>query len=377
MPNSLLDDFDSVSKSQWLAKIEKDLKGHSIADLMWHLPDLTIDPFAHIDDVNGESPAPIISNSADNTWLIGEDIPVENNDFKAANQRALTALLGGVNAPCFILDNYPSESHLALLLNDIFLEYISCHFTEKTHNRNPLSFLESFKKIAGNNPNNPLELRGGIAYDPFADGRQDVKVLSETILFCKENLPCFTVLDIQGAPFFKGSEHVVEELTSILKAGENYLKRLTDNGLHATDIAHAMSFSIPIGISYFIEIAKIRAFKLLWGNILKAYGISPAIPVIHAKIGSETQVVDTHTNKIRATTQAMSAVIGGVHRLTIAPSDALSDSPLPSNIRIARNVQHLLQMESYFDKVIDPAAGSYYIEALTEQIAEKVWSHII
>ena len=189
------------------------------------------------------------------------------------------------------------------------------------------------------------------------------------------------MLSIDGGQFFKGSENVVEELTQTLLAANDYINLLKNNDLNIENINDFIKFNFNIGISYFIEIAKLRAFKLLWANVLDAQGFNnPSnsgsknlAPTIHAYISPETQVEDVHTNKIRATTQAMSAVLGGVNMLTIAPSDALSAESSDFSRRIARNVQHLLQMESYLDKVADPAAGSFYIEKLTNQIAEAVW----
>jgi methylmalonyl-CoA mutase len=106
----------------------------------------------------------------------------------------------------------------------------------------------------------------------------------------------------------------------------------------------------------------------LWGNVLKAYDVTPSVPSIHARVSKDSFVEDAHKNKIRVTTQAMSAVLAGVESLTIDPTE---DSDFGK--RISRNVQHLLQLESYLDRVADPAAGSYYIEQLTNQIAEAVW----
>jgi methylmalonyl-CoA mutase len=378
--NHLFSEFTPSTKAEWLAKIERDLKGRSPEDLNWLLHNtingedapLSISPFAHAADLPNLR-QPIVGNHTSNEWAIGEHITVQPKQNKAANSLALTALMGGVNAPCFIFDkNFPSETQLDALLDGVELDYISTYFRETTENRSPFTFLKTFKNRAEKEGKNALLLRGGIFYDPFADGRFDVVAATETVRFAAENLPKFSVLSVNAERFFDGSTQVVEELLQTLTLGELYLKKLAENGLEAKMVSDTISFRFQIGVSYFVEMAKIRAFKLLWGNVLAAYGIEPIPPMIFASTTAQTFVEDPHTNKIRTTTQAMSAVIGGAAMLTLQPTE---DTDFGR--RIARNVQHLLGMESYLDKVVDPSAGSYYIETLTNKIAEAVWERFI
>jgi methylmalonyl-CoA mutase len=390
---NLFSEFQGTSKNQWLNRIEKDLKGRSMSELYERLlnplqssESIVIDAFAHAEDFKEIYPTPIVGENNGNTWLIGEDIEVKNKDFKAANKQALTALMGGVNAPHFIFETFPTAAQLAVLLAEIELDYIFIFFSEKTKNKNPLNFIKEFENLVLELGKNAKILRGGILFDPFADGRHEVKATSELLLWTKEHLPLFKVINIEAGQFFKGSENVIAELGQTLKAGENYLKRLTDVGIESSLIAAHLQFSFHMGIHYFIEMAKIRAFKLLWANVLTAYNTPLTLSSssrqggivfcdIHAIISSDTQVEDGNANKIRATTQAMSAILGGISSLTIAPSDVKNVENAAFNHRIARNIQHLLQMESYFDRVADPAAGSFYIEQLTNQIAEAAWQY--
>jgi methylmalonyl-CoA mutase len=372
----LFSEFTSSTKAEWLTKIERDLKGRSPEDLNWLLPNvsngqdapLRISPFAHAEDFSTLS-EPIIGNRTSNEWAIGENIYVEN-EVKAANRLALTALMGGVNALCFVFDEkFPSDNQLTTLIDGVELDYISTFFKEKTENRSPLSFLKTLKNRVEKDGKNAFILRGGIFYDPFSDSRFDLVAATETIIYAAENFPKFSVLSVNAEPFFEDSTNVVDELFQSLTAGELYLKKLTINGLDAKIINNTISFRFQIGMSYFVEIAKIRAFKILWGNVLSAYNIEPTTPLIFASTTAKTYVDDPHTNKIRTTTQAMSAVIGGADMLTLQPTENNDFGR-----RISRNVQLLLGMESYLDKVVDPAAGSYYIETLTNKIAEAVWA---
>ena len=253
------------------------------------------------------------------------------------------------------------------------MDYVSVHFTEKTWNQNPLPFLKNLRKIALENGKNASVLRGSIAHDPFADGRHDVKKTTELIAWASQNLPNFKVITIDSSAYFQDSERFFDELLGTLLAVNIYCKKLMDNGLDINILFNSMQFNFEIGTSYFIEIAKLRAFKLLWGNLLAAYNVEPSLPTIKANISIKTQTAAVDTNKVKATTQAMSAVLGGINVLTIAPSDAVTNASSDFSRRIARNVQHLLQMESYFDRVTDPAAGSYYIEKITADLAEMVW----
>ncbi len=376
LSNNLFSEFAPSTKSEWLAKIDRDLKGRSIEELNWQLPNLdgtplSISPFAHAEDLP-IAPESLTGNRTSNTWEIGENIAVGDN-MKAANALALTGLVGGVNAPCFIFDNdFPSETQLNTLLTDVELDYISIFFKEKTENRSPLAFLKTLKTKVEKDGKNAFLLRGGIFYDPFADGRFDIVSATEVVRFAAENCPDFSVLSVNAERFFTDSEHVVDELLQALTAGEIYLNKLTNNDLDIKIVHRAMSFRFQMGVSYFVEIAKLRAFKILWGNVLAAYDCAPMSPVIFASTTDKTFVADPHTNKIRSTTQAMSAVIGGATQLTLQPTEG-SDF----GRRIARNVQHLMTMESYLDKVVDPSAGSYYIETLTNKIAEAVWNEFV
>jgi methylmalonyl-CoA mutase len=355
---NLFQEFEATTKAQWLARVERDLKGKPLAELAFEKGPLSILPFSHADDFVGKNLEPIIGNGTDNSWAIGEDIEVINDNFKEGNKQALTALMGGANALFLKLKTYTTDNQLNTLLENIEFEYIETHFNISSKENTLLSFLENFNKIISKKGK---ILRGSVSTD-------SKEVPTEILLWIKENLPLFKIITIEGSVFHKGSDNVVEELTQMLLEGEKQLNYLKINDLDIDLFKNNIQFNISIGISYFIEIAKIRALKLLWGNVLKAYDATPSLPSIHAKISKESFIEDAHKNKISVTTQAMSAVLAGVNSLTIDPTE---DSDFGK--RISRNVQHLLQLESYLDRVQDPSAGSYYIEQLTTQIAEAVW----
>jgi methylmalonyl-CoA mutase len=147
-----------------------------------------------------------------------------------------------------------------------------------------------------------------------------------------------------------------------------------DNSLSIKEITQTICLSISIEKSYFLQIARLRALRLLWYNLLANYDTVPTELPINV-IFNTTEVSDNENQQlIEAATMAMSAVLGGATRLTVLPA-TFEDTAFAQ--RIARNVQHLLKMESYLDKVIDPAAGSYYIETLTEDLAQRAWERFL
>jgi len=193
-----------------------------------------------------------------------------------------------------------------------------------------------------------------------------------------EILPQFKLLHLDGTLFYKGKAQTTTELAHILKVASEYFETLMEGNLSAGTIHHQFHVSLSVGTSFFVAIAKIRAFKLLWLNLAKAYGVDHgSVPPIHIRTAAEEQMTDTNTNMIRTTTQAMSAVMGDIQRLTVTPADSFGGDSTDFTRRIARNVQHLLKYESHLDHVIDPAKGSYYIEHMTKQFAEIAWGKFV
>ena len=218
-------------------------------------------------------------------------------------------------------------------------------------------------------------LRGSIEYDPVQAGGiiVDWRYLADLLEFGQETFPLFKIISID----FSLNDNPVNALAETLKTANTYLHKLSERGISLELASRSLQFSVPVGKSYFLEIAKIRALKLLWINVLKSWNTTVSYPIVSAHFQPRAYTDDLYTNMIRASTMAMSAVIGGADRLSVRPYDAgreaLAQYPAGFGRRIARNVQHLLKMESAFDELSDPAAGSYYIEKLTENLAEKAW----
>lgn len=367
---SLFTEFPPISKEEWLAKVEKDLKGRSIAELDWE-PEagIKISPFFHVQDQ--KKPATTGDHREQNHWEIGQYIPL--TDAKTANLRTLRALNGGVNAPRFALESQLTAPALTQLFEGIVPSYISTHFSFLKPDIDPVALWQAFQLFLQQNDIPVAQIKGSFAYDPLAH-HNDIN-------------PLLTLLSGREAPYFKfvtlaatAELGTVEALADLILRGQTYLSELQDQGIAPSQTQAHLQFSIVLGDHFFMEIAKIRALRLLWLNVLHAYQVEPIAPSIVAHTKAPQSGEDPYLHMIRSATQSMSAVIGGAQRLYVAPADyqqATHESRFADNPdfgpRIARNVQHLLQMESFLDRVIDPAAGSYYIEHLSEQLAVKAW----
>ncbi len=370
----LFEEFSPVSKAEWLAKIEKDLKGKPLSDLQFHLEeDITLEPFYHPDDFTTND-APVTSAKQRNTWEIAEYIDVQ--DIKTANTQALEALNGDVNALLFELHREPTEAELTQLLAGIQLEYISTNFGQHFPGKNPQLLLQRFYNFLKENGKNPAKISGSINFDAILDWvDKPFGEMAEAIQFCQHEMPQFRVIEVDARRLHSGVDRTSSELALLIAKGSEYLAQLSAFDISAAVANQHMQFAIAISTSYFVEIAKIRALKLLWANVLRAYNAPVVMPVIEVHFAPESQDNNPNTNMIRAATQALSAVVGGADRVYVLPANAaLGEASTSFTRRIARNVQHLLQLESHADKVMDPAAGSFYIEKLTEKLATEAWS---
>ena len=365
---NLFSEFPPATKADWLAKVEKDLKGKPIDTLDWYLEEgLILSPFAHAEDII-EPYSPLSGTRSTNQWEKGVIIKV--SQIKLANQEALSALENGATAICFELKKSPSKEDLNVLFDSIGLEWISTHFLlrQKAWKRF-VSYFKDYLERKGYDLTKiacSFSLKGNI----LTEGKDAASWLAYA-----QALPKAQFLTIDAISFYKGTDHVVEELANTIAKGNDYLIALNEQGLDFSVGVANIQFAITLGDSYFLNIAKIRALSILWQQVLGAWNIATErTPRIEVHLTKMTQTDNEHYNKIKATAQAMSAVIGGASRLYIYPSDTFKDgSGTPFAQRIALNVQHLMEMESYLDRVIDPAAGSYYIEQLTDQLAEAAW----
>jgi methylmalonyl-CoA mutase len=396
--NKLFDQFPSVSTEEWLRKIESDLKGADFEkSMVWKPVDgISVNPFyrsedltglPHIDNMPGEAPFLRGTGKTDNSWYIRESIIVE--DSESANKKALSLLNRGVNSLCFVFppDYKFTAKSIEKLISGIFLEAIEINFQPQG---SALELLESIREAITSRGIKPSMLKGAIEADPLGrlmvNGKLCVPVLEgieylDKLIKESSDFPNLRVIRVDGSNFGNAGSSSVQELAMTLSMGNEYMSKLTSAGLAADKVADAISFTFGIGSSYFIEIAKLRAARVLWATIINKYQPQNSDSMkmrIHSVTSEWNKTVyDPYVNMLRTQTEAMSATLGGADSLTILPFDKSFASPGEFSQRIARNQQLLLKEESYFDKIADPAAGSYYIENVTTSIAEKAWSLFI
>ena len=370
LSSTLFSEFPAVSKEEWLEKIKQDLKSKAIEELHWSLDGLDgikADPFAHADDHKKRQPVPFRLTS---DWEIGEDF--EGHDLVSANRQALQSLGFGLESPRFLLDENLGDHRMETLLEGIDLGIVSTHFYEKNKNAQPKHILDHFIHTAKKYGSYTKQLRGSVNW-----WNEDAVVLEdalELVELAENKLPNFKVLPVNAHDFFDGPEGAVQELANTVFKAEMWLSALAEKQISPAITNRYVFFSLAVGTNYFVEIAKLRALRLLWANVMHAWGVGEwQMPYLDAHFALGDQLEDAHQNMIRATTQAMSAVIGGADRLTVLPSDDFTAQSSGFARRVARNVQHILKMESHLDWVADPVAGSYFVEDLTVKLAGAAW----
>lgn len=360
-------EFPPVATEEWEAIIQKDLKGKDYKEtLRWDTREgFESLPFYRSEDLGklDHSVEPL-ANSAD--WSILEII--EDAQPTKANEQALRALENGAGGLYIRLssDRIATKNDLESLLNDIQIEFITLVFSSSISSS---KVIEWFQEIITDRNLSPDAVNIHFAADIFSHAAQSgqlptnewKKTASERFL----NKTGFLL--INTSVFANAGATLVQQLAFALAAGNEYL------GV-SPELGKSLSFNFSSGPLYFPEIAKFRAFRLLWPRILEEYGLSN----VPTKVLSETALWnkaqnDAHNNMLRVTTEAMSAAIGGCNGISIHRFDEHFNEPSPFASRIARNTQLILQEEAYLSKVSDPGAGSYYIEVLTEKLAEESW----
>lgn len=391
----LFTEFPEVSTEQWEAAITTDLKGADYErKLVWRTDEgFNVRPYYRAENLEGieflgtrSGEYPYVRGVCkSNHWRVHQTIGVTCP--KTANEQMLEVLNAGIDSIglCICKEGFSAED-LDVLLKDVCLTAIEVTFSGKgmaSVAELMLAKLEKEKVDAE-------QIRINFVIDPI------IEKLSMQGAFscCEDGSKCFEkiaglvkkataykhvrMVGVSGHEFHNSGSTIVQELAFTLAAGHEYIVRLMDAGLTVDQAVRSIRFSMAVSSNYFMEMAKFRAARMLWANIVKAYAPKKGCSCkmfAHAVTSKWNQTVyDPYVNMLRGTTEAMSAAIAGVHSLEVTPFDAAYETPNDFSRRIARNVQLLLKYESHFDQVIDPAGGSYYIENLTKNIAEQAWA---
>lgn len=400
----LFSDFPPISTEEWMAKITADLKGADFEKkLVWKTNEgFKVNPFYRnedleglktVDSLPGEFPY-VRGTKKDNDWYTRQDIAV--SDFAAANAKALDVLNKGITSLGFCIDGDDvNAANIKTLLKDILPEYVELNFS--TCHRKALDLIKILVEYYKESGADVMKCFGSVNYDPFKPllkkGRDAEGWVEKSVEIVKAAapLPRFRVLAVNAYAVNDGGAYIYQELGYALANGNQILSALVEAGLDATLVAKKIKFNFGIGGNYFMEIAKFRAARWLWAEIVAAY--RPICPnecpsksedgecrcatkiYAHAQTSMFNKTVfDAHVNLLRTQTEAMSATIAGINSLTVRPFDETYKTSDDFSQRIARNQQLLLKEECHFDKITDASAGSYYIENLTNSIAEQAWA---
>lgn len=384
----LFDMFPECSYEEWRAKVEADLKGADFnKKLVWRTNEgFNVEPvyraeniadFKTVDTLPGEYPY-VRGTRTDNDWLIRQEVladtPAEANAIaKEIITKGITSL--GFNVAL------ESEADVKALLDGIDIKKFELNF--KCCPRKAVSLA---KVLVDYLRNNGLlnDFHGSIDFNPMRRALKhgtefpgDIKALSLELLDVVKIVPELRVFAVDSFMFCDAGAYIFQELGYALAWGSEWLSMLTDAGVKADDVARRIKFNMGVSSNYFMEIAKFRAARMVWAQIVEQYKPESKLSskmLCHAVTSSFNQTIyDAHVNLLRSQTETMSAALAGVDSITTVPFDVPYKKPDAFSERIARNQQFLLKEESHLDKVVDPAGGSYYVETLTVSLAKEAW----
>lgn len=385
----LFNQFPPVSYETWRAKVDADLKGVPFEKkLVWRTNEgFNVQPMyqrqdiADLPTVNslpGEFPF-VRGTRNDNNWLTRQEILP--TDAAEANKVALDVLGKGINSLGFTVKE-PTQETLSTLLAGIDLGKVEVNFVTCPRKAVVLAReLATYLKANGA----AETFRGSIDYNPFKRAfrhgtevdRAAIADEAREMLAAVAELPGVRCLSVDSDMFNNAGAYIFQELGYALAWGAGWLTLLTDAGVKVDEVAKRVKFNMGVSSNYFMELAKFRAARMMWAQIVEQYGPECKCAckmVAHATTSRFNQTIyDAHVNLLRSQTEAMSAALAGVDSITVTPFDVPYKTPDEFSERIARNQQLLLKEESHLDKVVDPAGGSYYVETLTVSIAQEAW----
>lgn len=384
----LFDMFPPVTTEEWKAKINVDLKGADFdRKLVWRTNEgFNVQPFYRREDLAGlpgigtlpgEFPY-VRGTRGNNDWIVRQ--AVIGKDAAEANRHALHIIDRGVESLGICLGNL-AAADLRDILKGVDLKKIEVNVSccPGMAAEVAAELVKLVKEAGAEN-----EFRGAIDYNPFRrllrhglpfnknaaeEGRKVYEAVKEI-----KGIKCFAV---DSYLFNNAGAYITQELGYALAWGAEWLTMMTEAGLTVDEVAARVKFNMGISSNYFMELAKFRAGRMLWAEIVKAYAPADEESCkmwVHAVTSEFNQTLyDSHVNLLRSMTETMSAALAGVNSIETLPFDRCYERPDEFSERIARNQQFLLRDESHLNKVVDPAGGSYYIETLTASIAKVAW----
>jgi methylmalonyl-CoA mutase len=389
----LFGEFPAISTQEWENTILTDLKGADYQKkLVWKTEEgFDVQPYYRSEDLTELTYLNQLPNAYafvrgqktdNNQWDIVQY--VEESDPQKANAFACDTLKRGANVVCFNASKVIDSGSMTQLLANINPEETAIRFK---HVSSYPKLVELFINELKRRSINMEKVTGSIDFDPicymllhksfYVSQDNDLNELIHVVKKIILELPNFKALTVNTDLLHNSGSTISQEMGYGLAWASEYMAYAIEKGISATNAANSIMFSMSVGSNYFMEIAKLRAFRMLWSIVAEQYKVdlSDFKIYIHSN-GSiwNKSVYDPNVNMLRSTTEGMAAIIGGTNSLTLRAYDLAFKSEDEFSSRISRNVQLMLKHEAYFDKIVDPAAGSYYIETLTDKLAKQAWT---
>ncbi|MEP2237581.1 MAG: methylmalonyl-CoA mutase subunit beta [Maribacter sp.] len=357
--DTLFENFKTISEKEWKQKIQYDLKGKDYnEEVVWDSPEgIKVKPFYHADDLEHVK----VKSTQISSWKIGQSIYAGNAIM--ANEKALKSIQKGAEALRFLI---PEESiDIAVVLNNIDLNivevYLNMQFLSKEFISKTLSKIPQSKKLHFQADPIGNLARSGNWYSSMSS---DIELVNDLVSTEIENL-----LSIDVSLYENAGADMVQQLAYALSHANEYLNILQEG--NTLSKLKSIDFKVAVGGNYFFEIAKLKALRNLWDVLANAYEISIPCHITTEPSKRNKTIYDYNVNMLRTTTECMSAVLGGSNTVFNLNYNAVYKKDNDFADRIALNQLILLKEESYFDKVENPAEGSFFIETITSQLAEK------
>ncbi|WP_226673088.1 methylmalonyl-CoA mutase family protein [Rossellomorea aquimaris] len=370
--------FSRRTLTEWQEAAEKALKGKGVHSLHTNTyENIDLKPLYTEEDVpNRDRVKDYIPNvegklERASKWFIAQSI--KRDSWEELTIAVKDALSRGQNCLSFSIGNLKHEEHFYPFLKEMI------------GSDTPVFILDQKTSLAIVEIGEAHELKGlhGIfGFDPLSEGEWlDEGRLEEWMKVVEEAdkcLPEVKTIIVNSAPFHNKGASATQELAFALSEGVTYIETLLEKGWTLEKATEKMHFHFSIGSHFFMEIAKIRAFKKLWQEVLSCYGIARDLTSRAISISAETSrfnksTLDPYVNMLRSGGEAFSAILAGVDYLVVAPFNEVSGNVNSFSERIARNTQLILGEEAHLDKVIDPGGGSYYVEWLSEEVGKLAW----
>lgn len=386
----MFQEFDPSDKNDWLEKVRKAASEEELKALFSESADgFTLSAYYDHTDLERIDFKDSLPGNYPYVNGFGEEsfpkfrAAVRIEKFMKASQMIGEALASGAEELFVTGDHFGNDNELELLLGAVDPSKTPLHVDFGESN---VAFAFILADEMERRGIDPAQIKGSIGHDYLGDlafkgnfdhsASESLNILKSLLEFGNATLPGVRMLQVNGARFHEAGATPGMELGFLFSQLTEYVDLLTDKGIPAGQLARQLQLHVAVTADdYFMSIAKLRALRILWANWAEAYGIDGVFPQVHAVSAHRNKTsFDEYNNLLRLTAEGMAAGIGGCDAVTLWPHDDTFRLPNSFSLRIAGNIHHLLKHESKLGQTADAAAGSYYIENLTDKLVDTAWT---